>query len=407
VPAPLEYQTETQRYENVPTAPISVREESEISFVEIFRTLWRRRRTFRLPLACAALVSIAVVFLIPPKFTAEAVILTPHQAESSLSAMAQLSGGGASAGLSTLSLLAGFGMRNPSDLYVGMLESRTIADTLINRFNLKEVYGDKYYKTARKDLKWNTTIKAGKDTLIHVEVSDRNPNRAAQLANAYIEELAKRNSSVTLAEATQRRRFFEEQLAKEKDLLAASEIAMRDTQQFTGLMVPGGQAEAMIRSTSQLHAQILGLQAQLAGMKAYASDDNPRVQMIKRELTTLQSDMASLERGEHVAGTPDVPIGNLPQAGLEYLRKYRDVKYHETLYEALAKQYEAARLDEAKAAPSVQIIDAAITPEKRSWPPRTIIVVLTVLLTAAIVALCVLARESPAAAGKSGSLDRI
>ncbi len=395
MPAPLEYQTDTQRGENIERLSLLERENLEISFTAIFAILLRRRKTFIMPVMAAALASVAVALLIPPKFTSETVILTPHQAEPSISAMSQLAGAGG-AGLSGLSLLAGFGLRNPSDLYVGILESRTIADTLINRFNLKQVYNDKYYKAARKHLRWNTTIKAGKDTLIHVEVSDRNPDRAAQLANAYIEELAKRNSSVTLSEASQRRQFFEEQLAKQRDLLAASEIALRDTQQFTGLMVPSGQAEALIRSTSQLHAEILGQQAQLAGLKAYATDDNPRVKMFKNELAALQSELAKLERGDHIAGTPDVPIGELPQAGLEYIRKYRDVKYHETLYEALAKQYEAARLDEAKAAPSVQVIDAAVTPEKRSWPPRTVIVASSIFFATLISALYVLAQESAA-----------
>ena len=396
MPAPLEYQTETQRGATLDNL-LFVGENSEISFAAIFATLLRRRKKFLAPVLCAALVSTVVALLIPPKFTAEAVILTPHQAESSLSAMAQLAGGGAGAGLSSLSLLAGFGLRNPSDLYLGILESRTIADTLIDKYNLRQVYGDKYYKAARKHLASNTTIKAGKDTLIHVQVSDRNSNRAAQLANAYIEELAKRNSMVALTEASQRRQFFEEQLSKEKDLLAEAEIALRNTQQVTGLMVPSGQAEALIRSASQLHAEILSQQAQLAGLATYATDENPRVQMVKHELAALQSKLAEMERGDHAAGTPDVPIGKLPQAGLEYLRKYRDVKYHETLYEALARQYEAARLDEAKAAPSVQIVDTAAVPEKRSGPPRTVIVLASTMLTALISGLCILALESAAA----------
>ncbi len=397
MPPPLQYQADTQSGDSLETPSLFVQGNSEISFAAIFATLWRRRRDVLVPALSAALISTAVALLIPPKFTAEAVILTPHQAEPSLSAMAQLAGGGAGAGLSSLSLLTGFGLRNPSDLYLGILESRTIADTLIDKFDLKQVYGDEYYKAARKHLAWNTTIKAGKDTLIHVQVSDQSPSRAAQLANAYIEELAKRNSTVTLAEASQRRQFFEQQLSREKDLLAEAEIALRNTQQFTGLMVPSGQAEALIRSTSQLHAEILSRQAQLAGLATYATDDNPRVQMVKHELAALQSKLTEMERGDHVAGTPDVPIGELPQAGLEYIRKYRDVKYHETIYEALAKQYEAARLDEAKAAPSIQIVDAAVVPEKRSWPPRTVIVLASTIFTALISAFCILTIESAAA----------
>jgi tyrosine-protein kinase Etk/Wzc len=357
-------------------------ERDEISFAELFSTLRERRRTIIWAVAISTCISAAAAFLIPIEFTAEAVILTPQQPQPSLSAMAQLSGGGAGAGLSGLSLLAGFGLRNPADLYVGILESRTIADALVNRFHLKEVYGDKYYQKARKHLARRTRIKTGKDTLIHVEVSDRDPKRAAQLANAYVEELSLRNATVALTDASQRRLFFEGQVAKEKGLLASAEIDLRNTQQVTGLVVPTGQAEALIRSAAQLHAEILSREAQLAGMRTFVSDDNPRYQMVNREIGALRSELATLERGEHVDGTPNLPVGKLPQAGLEYLRRYREVKYHESLYEALAKEYEAARLDEAKAAPMVQVVDSAVLPERRSWPPRTLIILMGAVLGA-------------------------
>ena len=363
------------------TRPAVARDDTvEISLAELLSTLSARKKIIVWAVLATAFVSMAIAFLIPPEYTAEAVILTPQQAQPSLSAMAQLAGGGA--GLPGLSLLAGFGLRNPADLYVGILESRTIADALITRFNLKQVYNDKYTQRARKHLARRTTIKAGKDTLIHIQVDDRDPKRAAQLANAYVEELSSRNATVALTEASQRRLFFEAQVAQEKDLLARAEIALRDTEQVTGLVVPSGQAEALVRSTAQLHAEILSREAQLAGMRTYVADDNPRLQTVEHELATLRSELAKLESGEHLAGTPEVPVGKLPQAGLEYLRKYRDVKYHESLYEALAKQYEAARLDEAKAAPLVQVIDNAVIPERKSWPPRLLIVLMSCVIAA-------------------------
>jgi uncharacterized protein involved in exopolysaccharide biosynthesis len=370
-------------------------QDSEISFADMLATLSCHSRTIFWTISVTALVSAAVAFLIPVEYTAEAVILTPQHAEPSLSAMAQLAGVGPGMGLSGLSLLSGLGLRNPSDLYVGILESRTIADALIKRFQLKKVYNDKYLQRARKHLARRTTIKAGKDTLIHIQVDDRDPARAAQLANAYVEELSLRNTTVALTEASQRRLFFEQQVTKEKKLLAAAEDALRDTQQFTGLVVPTGQAEALVRSASQLHAEIMSREAQLAGMRAYVTDDNPRFQMVNRQLAALRSELAKLETGEHVAGTPEVPVGNLPQAGLEYLRKYRDVKYHEGLFEALSKQYEAARLDEAKAAPLIQVVDDAVVPEKKSWPPRTLIILISTVLAASISGLWILISSKP------------
>ncbi|MBV8865934.1 MAG: lipopolysaccharide biosynthesis protein [Acidobacteriaceae bacterium] len=366
--------------EELTRSAVSHEQSGEISFTELFSTLSRRRKTVIWAVGVAAFAATGIAFLIPAQYTAEAVILTPQQAQPSLSAMAQLAGAGA--GLSGLSLISGFGLRNPSDLYVGILQSRTIADALINRFNLKQVYNVKFVQQARKHLARRTAIKAGKDTLIHIEVDDRDPKRAAQLANAYVEELSGRNTTVALTEASQRRMFFEGQLAKEKGLLTTAEIALRDTEQITGLVVPSGQAEALIRSASQLNAEILSREAQLAGMRTYAADENPRFQTVKRELAALRSELANLESGEHVAGTPEVSAGKLPQAGLEYLRKYRDVKYHESLYETLAKQYEAARLDEAKAAPLIQVIDRAVVPERKSWPPRLLIVLISSALAA-------------------------
>jgi uncharacterized protein involved in exopolysaccharide biosynthesis len=295
--------------------------------------------------------------------------------------------------LSALGLLSGFGIRNPSDIYVGILESRTIADSLITRFHLKDAYGDRYMQLARKHLAKRTRIKAGKDTLIHVQVEDRDPRRAAQLANAYVDELFLRNTKVALTEASQRRLFFEQEVAKEKEVLAKAEDALRETQQFTGLVEPTGQAEALIRSASQLHAEILSREAELAGMRTFIADDNPRLQAVSRELSALRSELAKLENGAQIPGTPEVPVGKLPQAGLQYLRKYRDVKYHEALYEILAKQYEAARLDEAKAAPVIQIVDTAVVPERKSWPPRTIIVLIGTMLAGLVACVWILIND--------------
>ena len=342
----------------------------EISFSDVLSTLSPRKRMIATVVCATAVISAVVAFVIPVKYSAEAVILTPQQSQPSLSALTALAGGGAGAGLSSLSLLSGFGFRTATDLYVGILESRTIADKLITQFDLRRVYRQKDAFGTRKRLAQNTTITAGRNTLIHIRVEDHDAKRAAALANAYVEELSLQNSTVALTEASQRRLFFEHELAKEKDALAAAEIAMRDTQQSTGLIVPGGQAEALIRSVSQLRLEILNRQAQLEGMKSYVSDDNPRFQMIKRELGTLQAELARLEKGNHQPGTPDIAAGQLPQAGLEYLRKYRDVKYHETLYELLAKQYEAARLDEAKSAPLVQLVDTAVVPDRKAGRPE-------------------------------------
>jgi tyrosine-protein kinase Etk/Wzc len=368
--------------------PIKRQSSDELSIAGLALILFREKKTLAKVVLAAAVLSTVTAFVIPRKFTAEAVIFTPRQQQSSFSAMVQLSGMGGGGGLGGgglggLDLLSGLGFRNSADLYMGVLQSRTIQDRIISRFDLKKVYDAKDFYAARKRLARNTTIKSGKDTLIHIRVEDRDAGRSAELANAYVEELARQGSEITLSEAVQRRVFFESQLKKEKDLLADAEIAMRNTQQTTGLIVPGGQATALLRSATQLRAEILSRQAQLEGMTTFVADENPRLQRVKRELSVLEGELAKLKDGNQFTGTPEVPANLLPQAGLEYIRRYRDVKYHETLFEILAKQYEAARLDEAKMASAVQVVDRAVTPERKSWPPRVLLILGSTLFAAA------------------------
>ncbi len=369
----------------------------EISLVVFFAILAREKRRIFRAVAITAALAVPAVFLIPVKYRAESVILTPQPAQSSLSAMA--SGVGLGAGALPLSLLTGFALRNPSQLYVGILEGRTIADDLIKRFDLERVYDHDNLRATRKELARNTTVESGKDSLIHIQVDDRDPRRAANLANAYVEELSTQNSRLAFTEARERRIFYESELAKEKDALADAEVQLKNTEQATGLVLPGGQAEVLIRSGAQLRAAILSREAQIAAMKTYATNDNPRLRMAERELAALQAQLKKLEEGGRARGVLDLPTAQLPEAGLKYVRKLRDVKYHEALFEILAKQYEAARLDEAKAAPDIQVVDRAVVPEKKNWPPRTLLVLAAILLAAMASSVWIILRSRRAFAG--------
>jgi tyrosine-protein kinase Etk/Wzc len=372
----------------------TLEESSDVSLVELFGLLYRRRSRLLSAAAIAAVVSGIIVFVIPVSYTAEAVILTPQQAQSSLSSfLGPLAGLAPAAGASGLGLLSGLGLRNPADLYVGVLESRTIADALITQFGLKDVYQVPDYTRARKRLARNTRVEGGKDSLIRIRVDDHDAARAAKLANAYVEELSKSNSRLAFTEAGQRRLFFEGQLKKEKDALAEAEIGLRNTQQATGLVAPSGQAEALLRVGGQLHTEILSRETQLEAMKTFAADDNPRLQIVKRELGVLQSQLHQLEQGDYKPGTLELPTGRLPEASLKYIRAVRELKYHETLFEVLSRQYEAARLDEAKSAALIQIVDRAVTPERKTWPPRTLLISITVFATVLVFAFWIVFRE--------------
>jgi uncharacterized protein involved in exopolysaccharide biosynthesis len=334
-------------------------EGGDISLIEVLTVLLRRKRLIFAVTLAAALVTAVIVSLIPISYTAEAVILPPQQAQSSLSALAA----GAIGGMGVASQL---GLKSAADVYIGILGSRTIADEIVNQFHLREVYKKKLASEARKALLNHVSFTAGKDTLIKITARDRDAKRAADLANAFVDDLYEQNSRLAITDASQRRLFFEQQLSREKDALAISETALRNTQQSTGLLVPSGQTEVLIRTGAELRAQIVSREVQLQAMRSFATDENPQTQVLEQEIKAYKSKLGNLEENGGAGSAFDFSAGRLPQASLEYIRKVRDLKYHETLFELIAKQYEAARIDEAKQAPIIQVVDRAVVPDKKT-----------------------------------------
>jgi tyrosine-protein kinase Etk/Wzc len=316
------------------------------------------------------------VALMPDSFKAEAVILPPQQQQSSLAALAS----GALGSLAGSGMASQLGLKNTADLYIGILKSHTISDEVIAQFHLQDLYHQKFLSDTRSALRKRTTFASGKESLITITVEDHDPKRAAAIANAFIDELYKLNSQLAITDASQRRLFFEQQLHKEKDALSEAEIALKDTQQSTGLVVPSGQAEVLIRSAAQLRAEIASRQVALQAARSYATDRNPQIQILQREISAMQGQLAQIETDGAQNGRLEVPAGKLPEASLAYMRKFRNLKYHEALYELLAKQYEAAVIDEAKQAPVIQVIDRAKAPDKKSGPARAALVFASGLL---------------------------
>jgi tyrosine-protein kinase Etk/Wzc len=358
--------------ENIDTASPALRPtaDSEVSLIDLLTVLLQHKRLIAITTLAIMAATAITVSVLPPSFKAEATILPPQQQQSSLAALAS----GALGGLAGSSMASSLGLKNPADLYVGILGSRTIADDIIRQFHLQQVYEKKLLSETRKALSSHASFSSGKDSLIKIAVEDRDPKRAADMANAYVDELYKQNSRLAITDAAQRRLFFEQQLAKEKDALADAEIALKNTQQSTGLLAPTGQAEVLIRSGAQLRAEIASRQVQLQAMQSYATDQNPQLQVLRREIEALQGQLGQLESKSGSGSKFDFSASKLPEASLAYIRKFRDMKYHETLYELLAKQYEAARIDEAKEAPMIQVVDRAVVPDKKSWPPRLLLV---------------------------------
>lgn len=367
----------------------------EISLTSVFEGLVRRKRFIAGVTLLGVAASALVAFLLPPSCTAEAIILPPEKEQSSLQQFLS-----PFAGLGAMGGAAGLGFRNPADLYVGILNSRTIADALIARFHLQQVYDRKTLVDTRKRLAQYVDIEAGRDTLIHISVEDRDPKRAADLANAFVDELHAQNSTVALTSAAQRRLFFQRQLASEKDALAQAEIALKKSQEVSGLMYPPGQAASLIQSDALVNAEIASREVVLQTLRTYATEVNPQVLMIQQQIAALRSQQNKLKTGSGTGSTLQVPSRRLPEAALEQIRRVRDLKYHETMFELLSKLYESARIDEARQAQVIQVIDRAIPPDKRSWPPRALLIMVGGLIALFGAVLFALVQNSRA---KSGS----
>jgi len=342
---------------------------AEISLVDLIPVLARRKFLIALAALLAMAVTAVVVFIMPPSYTAESVIMVPQPEQSSQSLLM-----GPLAGMSGINMLSGAAgnslWRNPADLYIGVLKSRTIADSLIVRFHLQQVYRGKTLIDTRKVLARHSTIASGKDSLIRIEVEDHDPRRAAQMANAYVDELQQRTSGLALTTASQRRLFFQQQVANERDALSSAEIALKNTQQSSGLVVPSGQSEALIRAVAQIRAEIASREVQMDSMRSFATNENPQMLLLARETKALRDQLEKLEAGSGAGGDLVVATRTLPAASLEYLRKLRALQYHQTLFELLSKLYESARIDEARSAPVIQVVDRSVVPDGKSWPPR-------------------------------------
>jgi tyrosine-protein kinase Etk/Wzc len=338
----------------------------------------------------AALMA-AAAWRMPPEYTATAAIMPPPQQRPVLAAL-----------LGTVSpaagVLAGDLMHSPADLYVALLGSRSVGDGVIQDRRLMKHYEAKTMAAARARLAGTTAFASGKDTLVRIKVRDNDPREAAAIANAYIDQLYRLTSRFAIAESAQRRTFYEKQLENESRELAAAEAAMRAIQERTGLLQVSSQVDATIRSVAQLQAEITAREAMLDGMQAAATDQNPEVIRVRAEIGSLRTRLRELESSRAVGGAagPVLPAGKVPGAGLQYARALRDLRYHETLYEALARQHEVARIDEAKEATVVQVVDYAVPPERKSGPRRLLLVVLAAFSSAVLAAAAVLTHKSMA-----------
>ncbi|MCL5884141.1 MAG: Wzz/FepE/Etk N-terminal domain-containing protein [Deltaproteobacteria bacterium] len=348
------------------------KDDIEIKLTELLAMLAKHKKIIGGITAGAAVVSLAISLVLTPIFRAETKILPPQQGSSNIAAQLLNQMGG----IATLASSA-VGMKGQNEMYIGILRSRTVSDKMVDRFGLMKLYGVKYREDARNRLAGALTATSGKDGMIAVSVEDRDPKRAAEMANAFVEEMMAVSKGLAVTEAAQRRLFFEEQLKDVKMALVKAEEGARGFQEKTGALKIDDQARAVIQGIGTLRAQIAAKEVQYKVAQTYATSQNPDLQRIEEELRGLKSELNKLEQKGGSGHDPLMPTGRMPSVGMEYLRKLRDVKYNETLYELLAKQYELAKLDEARDAVVIQVVDRAIQPEKKTKPKRAFIVAMS------------------------------
>lgn len=360
-----------------------------VNLLDILVVLARKKKLILGVPFAAAVVAAIYSLTLPNIFTGSAKILPPQQSQSTAAAMlGQL---GALSGLAGNSL----GIKNPADLYVGMLASRAVGDKLIERFKLASVYKTELPSETRDALADASNFLVAKDGMIVIDVDDRDPKRAAAMANAYAEELQKLTQSIAVTEAAQRRLFFETQLRQAKAALGDAEGALRRVQERTGLIQLQGQSVAAIQAAAELKAQIGAREVSMGAMRTFATTSNPEYLRLQQELNGLRLQLTKVETGMNTGkGDVSVATSKVPELGLEYVRRVRDVKYQEAIFELLAKQFEIAKIDEAKDSSATQVLDVAVEPDKKTGPKRSVIVLLTAIMSGFLTVCWVLMREA-------------
>lgn len=372
--------------------PVATHDDDEISLLDLLQTVVENLWLLILGPLAVGLVVLGISFAIKPTYTATARIMPPQQQQGMAAAMLQSLGA-----LGGLASAAG-GIKNPNDQYVSLMQSRSVQDALIKRFDLQTRYDEKYVEDTRKALTKNSRINSGKDGLIVIDVDDHDPAFAAQLANAYVEEFTRLLDKLAVTEAQQRRVFFEKQLAQTGDKLSQAQQALQaagvnpDTLKLN--------PETAVEGVARLQAQITAQEVRVAAMRSRLTEAAPELRQALNELAALRRQLLQANRG----GAGDQGDG--------YVARLRDFKYHETLYELFARQYELARVDESREGAVVQVVDVAQAPERKSGPKRGIISALATLAAGVVLLLFVFVRQAvrnaesdPEAAGKLEKLS--
>lgn len=356
------------------------------SFLPYLQLFWAHRQILLRAGIYACLASIVAAFLIPVRYRSTTQLMPPDS--HSGTGLGMLAAMSANPSMGALSGLAGdlLGLKSTSELFVGILSSQTAQDSLIQKFQLQKVYHAAKIEDARRDLADHTDIAVDrKSGIVSISVTDHDPTRAAGMARAYVDELDVLVAQLSTSEARRERIFLEQQLQKVNGDLETAERNFSDfASKNTAIDIPA-QGKAMVQAAAELQGRLIAAQSELSGLQQIYSDNNARVRTAQARVNELQKKLNELggreDSDESKDDTPLYPsLRKLPVLGLTYADLYRQTKIQETVYELLTQQYEMAKVEEAKEIPSVKVLDPALVPTKKTFPPRTLIVLLGTLL---------------------------
>jgi tyrosine-protein kinase Etk/Wzc len=309
--------------------------------------------------ACVVfLLGLVLVYSITPLYEASASLMPQSKEDSS--------------GLATL-----FSSRSPGDVFTGLLASRSVADDVIDRTNLLEIYKTSSREKARNILAGSSTFATGKDTLVTIKVRNRDAQTAMRIANAYLDGLENQREKMLLHEGEAHSRFFQQQIAQEAAALSAAEQSLKQVQERSGVVQPEAQTAIGLNAIAGVRGQITSLQVELSALLLGASDQNPQVRALRAQIAQLQGQEHALESASGAGGAGAAASAKqMPELNLEYARRQREVKYHEVLFNSISTQYEVARLNVGNSGAPFVIVDKAVVPEVKAWPLRKLLLLL-------------------------------
>jgi capsule polysaccharide export protein KpsE/RkpR len=369
---------------------LTERESSDEKTLASLWLIWAHRRSlFRLAVY-AVVVSTIAAFLIPARYESTTRLMPPdNQSTSGLAtALAAMSGGSGGALSGIAGDFLGLSGKNTSELFVGILESRTAQDKLIQQFELQKLYGDRRMTDARKDLADHTSISVDRKTqIITIGVTDHDPKRAAAMGQAYVEELNRLVAELSTSSARRERMFLEERLqAVNKDLESAEKEFSQFSSKNTAIDIKE-QGKAMLEAAATLQGELIAAQSELEGLRQIYSDNNVRVRSVRARIAELKEQLEKVGgkgEDESIADQQSdsmyPSIRKLPILGVTYADLYRRTKVQEAVFETLTKEYELAKVQEAKEIPTVKVLDPPNVPDKKSFPPRVAIIFLATAL---------------------------